>query len=140
MSNTIETPTPAKAGSRRLLQWLYLTLAVAGAVLPWMANLEFMRQQGAGFDVAHFVQMANANPAAASLSRDLAVAATAVTVWMVVEGRRLAIKGLPLVLLSCVTVAFAFGAPLFLYLRERRLQELEEGGLLKEKTLPLPLP
>jgi hypothetical protein len=32
------------------------------------------------------------------------------------------------VLLSCVTVAFAFGAPLFLHLRERRLQELAREG------------
>jgi signal transduction histidine kinase len=29
------------------------------------------------------------------------------------------------VLLSCVTIAFAFGAPLFLHLRERRLAEIE---------------
>jgi hypothetical protein len=28
------------------------------------------------------------------------------------------------VLLSCITIAFAFGAPLFLHLRERRLMEL----------------
>jgi hypothetical protein len=103
---------------------LYLALAVAGAVLPWMANLQFMQLHGASFDLALFVQQANANPAAASLSRDLAVAASAVTIWMVLEARRLGVKGLVWVLLSCVTVAFAFGCPLFLYLRERRLAEL----------------
>ena len=32
---------------------------------------------------------------------------------------------LPWVLLSCVTLAFACAAPLFLYLRERRLAELQ---------------
>jgi hypothetical protein len=33
-------------------------------------------------------------------------------------------RGLVWVLLSCFTLAFACGAPLFLYLRERRLAEL----------------
>jgi hypothetical protein len=106
------------------LAWIYLTLAVAGGVLPWLANLDFIRDSGQPFDLGLFVRMANANPAAQSLSRDLAVGASAVTLWMVVESRRLGMRGLVWVLLSCVTIAFAFGAPLFLYLRERRLQEL----------------
>ena len=37
-------------------------------------------------------------------------------------------RGLPWVLLSCVTLAFACAAPLFLYLRERRLAELQREG------------
>jgi hypothetical protein len=106
------------------LQALYLSLAIAGAVLTWQANLEFIRQSGAAFDLSLFVQQASANPAARSLSWDLAVGATAVTIWMVRESRRLGIRGLGWVLLSCVTIAFACGAPLFLFLRERRLQEL----------------
>jgi hypothetical protein len=40
------------------------------------------------------------------------------------ESRRIKMRGLVWVLLSCITVAFAFGAPFFLYLRERRLEEL----------------
>jgi hypothetical protein len=106
------------------LAWLYLTLAIAGAVLTWQANLAFMQAHGKAFDLGLFVRLANANPAAQSLSRDLAVAATAFTVWMVAESRRLAMKGLPWVLLICVTIAFACGGPLFLYLRERRLMEM----------------
>jgi hypothetical protein len=119
-------PVPAAGPSAppRSLAWIYLLLAVAGAVLPWLANIAFIRDSGQPFDLGLFVRMANANPAAQSLSRDLAVGASAVTLWMVVESRRLRMRGLGWVLLSCVTIAFAFGAPLFLYLRERRLQEL----------------
>ncbi|NDG74163.1 MAG: DUF2834 domain-containing protein [Synechococcaceae bacterium WB8_1B_136] len=109
---------------RPWLAWLYLAIAVAGAVLPWIANLDYMRQYGNSFDIGLFVQLANANPAARSLSSDLLVGASAITVWMVVESRRLQMRHLWLVLLSSVTVAFAFAAPLFLFLRERRLQEL----------------
>lgn len=106
------------------MQGVYLALAVAGAILPWLANLEFIHSSGPSFDLGLFVAMANANPAASSLSRDLAIGATAVVIWMVQESKRLQMRGLPWVLLSCVTVAFACGAPLFLYLRERRLAEL----------------
>jgi hypothetical protein len=120
---------PTTSGSRSTatitpLAWLYLALAVAGGILPWLANLAFIRAYGAAFDLGLFVGLANANPAAQSLSRDLAVGATAVTIWMVSESRRLGMRGLGWVLLSCVTVAFAFGAPLFLHLRERRLAEM----------------
>ncbi|MEB3352297.1 MAG: DUF2834 domain-containing protein [Cyanobacteriota bacterium] len=118
-----EQPTGTPSG-RAWLAWIYLALAVAGAVLPWLANIDFIQAYGASGDIGLFVQLANANPAAASLSRDLGIGATAVTIWMVSEGRRLSMRGVPWVLLSCVTVAFAFGAPLFLHLRERRLQEL----------------
>ncbi|MCP9776198.1 DUF2834 domain-containing protein [Cyanobium sp. WAJ14-Wanaka] len=106
------------------LQWLYLGLAIAGAVLPWLANLDFIRAYGNTFDITQFIALANANPAAQSLSRDLAIGATAVVIWIVQESRRLQMKGLPWVLLCCISLAFACGAPLFLYLRERRLREL----------------
>jgi hypothetical protein len=114
------------------LSWLYLALAVAGAILPWLANLAFIQQYGQAFDVGMFIGLANANPASQSLSRDLAIGATAVTIWMVSESKRLQMKGMIWVLLSCVTIAFAFGAPLFLYLRERRLVELRRQGWIVE--------
>jgi len=120
---TMTSPTP-----RPWLAWLYLALAVAGGILPWLANLDYMRQYGLSFDLGLFVELANANPAAQSLSRDLLVGATAVTLWIVVESRRLQMRHLWLVLLSSVTIAFAFAAPFFLFLRERRLAELARQG------------
>ena len=115
-------------GGLNWIAWLYLALALAGGILPWLANLDFIRAEGAAFDLGLFIRQANANPAARSLSSDLAVGATAVTIWMVRESRRLGMRGLGWVLLSCVTIAFAFGAPLFLHLRERRLLELSRLG------------
>ena len=123
----------ARSAGLSPLAWLYLLLAIAGAVLPWLANLEFARQHGPGFDFGLFVSLANANPAAQSLSRDLAIGATAVTIWMVSESRRLRMRGLVWVLLSCITIAFAFGAPLFLHLRERRLAELASAEPIKDE-------
>lgn len=121
-------PVPTGPGGLNWMAWLYLFLAIAGGVLPWMANLDFIRAEGSGFDLGLFIRQANANPAARSLSSDLAIGATAVTIWMVRESRRLGMRGLGWVLLSCVTIAFAFGAPLFLHLRERRLLELSRAS------------
>ena len=121
--------TQASSPRSPLLSWLYLSLAVAGGVLPWLANLDYIHINGASTDLGLFVQLANANPAAQSLSRDLLVSASAITIWMVSEQRRLQIRGFTWVMLSCVTIAFAFGAPLFLCLRERRLLELERQNL-----------
>ena len=114
----------APTSQQSRLSWLYLALAVAGGVLPWMANLDFIRDYGSSFDLGQFIALANANPAAQSLSRDLMVGASAVTIWMVVESKRLQMRHLWLVLLSAVTIAFAFAAPFFLFLRERRLAEI----------------
>ena len=111
------------------LAWLYLGLAVAGAILPWLANLDFIRESNGPFDLALFIAQANANPAAQSLSRDLLIGATAFTIWMVVEARRLQIKYFWIALLASFGLAFACGAPLFLFLRERRLLELSKGQL-----------
>ena len=120
---TVEAPqVPAMA-------WVYLALSLAGAILPWLANWDYIQSYGSGFDLGRFIALANANPASQSLARDLAVSATALTIWMVLESRRLKMRGLGWVLLSCITIAFAFGAPLFLHLRERRLAELQRLGM-----------
>ena len=106
------------------LELLYLALAVAGAVLPWLANLDYMKAYPGSFDIGQFIALANVNPAAQSLSRDLAIGSSAVLIWIVAESRRLRMRGLWLVLLCTFTLAFACAAPLFLYRRERRLREL----------------
>ena len=106
------------------LKWVYLILAILGAILPTLANIEFAKSYGASFDIQLFIDLANNNPAAQSLSRDLFIGATAVFIWMISESKRLQMKHLWVVVLSTFTIAFAFSAPLFLYLRELRIEEI----------------
>ena len=114
--------------SRSFLPYIYLAFAIAGAILPTLSNIEFAQKYGDGFDIVKFIALANINPAAQSLSRDLLIGAGAVMAWIVSESRRLKMKNLWIIILSTFTIAFAFAAPLFLFLRERRLLELEKEG------------
>ena len=106
------------------LKWVYFCLAILGAVLPTLANIEFIKTYGPSFDIGLFIDLANENPASQSLSRDLFVGSTAVFVWIISESKRLEMKHLWVVILSTFTIAFAFSAPLFLYLRELRIEEM----------------
>ena len=85
-------------------------------------------QNGTGFDLNGFIRDANLTAASRSLSRDLIIGATAFTIWIAIEGRRLQVKAWWVSLILCVSVSFACGGPFFLYLRERRLLELEKDN------------
>jgi len=112
--------------NKKILSYLYLFLSILGAILPMMANFEFAREYGNSFDLNNFIALANANPAAQSISRDLLVGATAVFIWIVNESRKLNMKNMWVVYVGTFLIAFAFSAPFFLFLRERRIIELEK--------------
>ena len=113
--------------NKHLLSYLYLFLSILGAILPMMANFEFAMEYGNSFDINNFITLANANPAAQSISRDLLVGATAVFIWIVSESKKLSMKNMWIIYLGTFLIAFAFSAPFFLFLRERRIIELEKG-------------
>ena len=109
----------------KFLPWIYLLLTILGAILPWQANLEFMQMNpGGGFDLQTFIQDANINAASRSLNRDLLIAASAFSIWIITEGRKLQVKGWWVALIVSFSISFACRGPLFLYLRERKLIEI----------------
>tara|TARA_B100000700_G_scaffold324235_1_gene429867 strand:- start:2045 stop:2395 length:351 start_codon:yes stop_codon:yes gene_type:complete len=109
------------------LKWIYLFLAILGAILPTLANIEFARIYGPSFDINLFIDLANNNPASQSLSRDLFIGSSAVFVWIISESNRLKMKNLWIVILTTFIIAFAFSAPLFLFLRELRIEEINRN-------------
>jgi hypothetical protein len=62
------------------------------------------------------------NPAAASALMDLTFGYIILSVWMVLEARRLGMRFGWLYIVLAVCISFAFGVGLFLMLRERRLR------------------
>ena len=113
--------------NKHLLSYLYLFLSILGAILPMMANFDFAQTYGNTFDIRNFISLANANPAAQSISRDLLVGASAVFIWIVSESKKLSMKNMWIVYAGTFLVAFAFSAPFFLFLRERRIIELSNS-------------
>ena len=109
------------------LSYLYLFLSICGAILPMISNFNFAMEYGTSFDINQFIQLANANPAAESISRDLLIAASAVFIWIVNESKKLNMKNMWIVYVGTFLIAFAFSAPFFLFLRERRIIEMNLG-------------
>ena len=113
--------------NKYILSYLYLFLSILGAILPMISNFNFAMEYGSSFDINQFIQLANANPAAESISRDLLIGASAVFIWIVNESRKLKMKNMWIVYVGTFLIAFAFSAPFFLFLRERRIIEMNLG-------------
>jgi hypothetical protein len=112
--------TPSRTGSPVLIA-VYLVLSLAGLVGTWWFNLSFFAAGGTDYLGGWF-----ANAASSSAAVDVIVMAVAACVVMVVEGRRLGVRPVGLVLLVVLSfaVAVSFTFPLFLALREVRLRRM----------------
>tara|TARA_B100001287_G_scaffold253834_1_gene236804 strand:- start:285 stop:653 length:369 start_codon:yes stop_codon:yes gene_type:complete len=111
--------------NKYIFSYIFLLLAILGAVLPMISNFHFAYEYGFTFDIKKFIQLANDNPAAESISRDLLISASAIFIWIVKESKKLKMKNMWIIYLGTFLIAFAFSAPLFLFLRERRLIEMD---------------
>jgi len=102
---------------------IFLVLALSGLTVPWYFNFQFMHAHGGRFDLMTFLAAGFANPAVSSLSSDLLVACLAFLFWLPFEARRVGMRHWWIYLLLTFSIAFAFALPLFLYMRERHLQQ-----------------
>jgi hypothetical protein len=101
-------------------QTLYLILAIAGLVGTWYFNLQAFNTMDMALE--NWLAIMYASPIAASLSNDLMIAFVTFLVFVAAEGVRLGMKHWWIYLVLGCLVAFAFAFPLFLLMRERKLQ------------------
>lgn len=94
---------------------VYLVLAGLGLLGTAWFNIQGVLNPEGSFLAAWF-----ANPATTSLSIDLLVTASAASIFMILEGRRLGMRLVWLYVLASFVTAVAFTFPLFLAMRERR--------------------
>lgn len=98
---------------------VYLALSVAGLVGTWWFNALAIIQ------LRDFLgDLVTSGPAVSSITVDLLVVATAGSVFLIVEARRLGMRFGWLYVVGSGLTAFAFTFPLFLAMRQRRLNQL----------------
>ena len=93
----------------------YLLLALAGLVGTWYFNFLAITQS------RNFFADWSSTPAVLSATTDLFVVATAASVFIFFESKRLKIKFWWLFILGSFITAIAFTFPLFLAIRERKM-------------------
>ena len=82
------------------------------------------------FDLALFIEQVYANPASSFIGIDVTIAALCAIMLIVTEGRRLKMRLWGLYIVAIFLVSFAFGFPLFLFMRERK--QIKLSGLAKD--------
>jgi len=103
--------------------WVYLSVAAIGLIgTAWFNVQSTLDPSGEPFLSAWF-----ANPSVTSLSIDLLATASAASIFIVLEGRRLAIRWYWLYVVLSFVTAVGFTFPLFLAVRERRLAQAAEA-------------
>ena len=105
---------------------LYLLLAIAGVVMTWYYNLQFMQESGGSFDLTEFMAASSSNAASQSLSWDLAIACLAGLLWIFFESKRLGMRFFWVYIILAFSVAYAFAFPLFLFMRQGKLETMQK--------------
>ena len=99
----------------------YLLLCIAGLVLPYSQLIPFLREHGPDFGL--FFRQLFSTRIGAFFGWDVIVSSVVLWVFALGEGRRAGVKHLWAPLVASLAVRVSLGLPLFLYLRERRLEE-----------------
>jgi Terpene cyclase DEP1 len=108
------------------LKTIYLGLCVVGFVLPYWQFVPWVAANG--LDVTLLVRQLFANRISSFFGLDVLVSSVVLVVFMNAESARLkfSTRGLPLIAL--LTVGVSLSSPLYLYMRELKLEE-EPGGM-----------
>jgi hypothetical protein len=102
------------------MKTVYLVLAIIGLIVPYYFFLQLPAEDG--FDLPVLIQPFFANNFMKGAAMDLTISVIVFWVLVFVEARRLEMKNPWLYLLATLLVGLSFALPLFLYFRERKLE------------------
>jgi hypothetical protein len=98
---------------------IYLVLAIAGAILPYLFFAQFIMREGV--NLASFVSALFANPAAAGFTTDLLFTSFVFWLMMFVERRRDSTQPSPYLFIALnLLIGLSCAIPAYLYAREKK--------------------
>ena len=100
---------------------LYLACSILGLIVPNIAFWRWLSENG--FAPRRFIDDLFANGISTFFGLDAIICGVIVIAFTLIEGRRLRVQALWLPIAGVLLVGASFGLPLFLYLRERAIQE-----------------
>ena len=103
------------------LKTIYLGLCFVGALFPYWQFVPWVIEHGLNLQL--FAQELFANRIGAFFGMDVLVSAVVLIVFMRVEGARLNIPRRWFPVLAVLLVGVSLGFPMFLYMRELRLEQ-----------------
>ena len=121
--------------SRKALCVVYALIGLVALVGTWGNNIQYFDLGIVGANV-HIWQETFANPASRSITVDILFLGLAAIIWMLLEARRLAMRGAWLYVMIAVFVAISAAFPAFLIHREQVLAERD--GSTSAGTLSAP--
>jgi hypothetical protein len=101
---------------------MYLALCFFGAVLPYWQFVPWVAAHG--LNLRLLLQELFANRISAFFGMDVMVSAVVLLVFMRLESRRTEVGKRWLPVLATLTVGVSLGLPLFLYMREQKLERV----------------
>ncbi len=104
-----------------MLKTIYLILCILGTVLPYSQFVPFLLEHG--LDVNLFLEQLFTNRISAFFGMDVIVSSLVLWVFVYWEGSRLKMQILWIYIASNLLVGVSLGLPLFLLMRQRKLEE-----------------
>jgi len=104
----------------------YLLLCIVGFAVPYAAFIPWVAEHGLNGRL--FLQHLFANRISAFFALDVVVSAVVLLRFSALESRRLHLPGRWLILAATLLVGVSLGLPLFLYLRERRMESTSSSA------------
>lgn len=103
------------------LKTIYLTLCVAGLLLPYWQFVPWLAAKGLNLQL--MLHLLFANRVSGFFAMDVLVSSLVLLLFIGSEGSRLGVRAMWLPIVALLTVGVSMALPLFLYLRELRLEQ-----------------
>lgn len=103
-----------------MLQLTYLALCILGTILPYSQFIPFLLDQG--LNIPLFVEQMFTNYISGFFSMDVIVSSLVLWAFVFTEGTRLKMKNLWIYIATNLFVGVSLGLPLFLLIRQRKLE------------------